>query len=499
MPAEVLQGDCVEVMREWEDGVIDAIVCDPPYGLEFMGKEFDRLGDGERMQDWHRAWAEEALRVLKPGGYLLAFGGSRTYHRLACAIEDAGFEIRDCVMWLYGSGFPKSLDVSKAIDKIDRVGPMEARARQFTAWMRSTGITAQQINAATGTAMGHHYTTHPTQPAVATADLFDKLRPYLPAVPAEIEELVRSRTIESENMKRRAVLRERTMVQGGGTALQLREGDRREVSADVTAPYSEDAQRWAGWGTALKPAHEPIVVARKPLIGTVAANVLRHGTGALNIDGCRIGTGKDVPASVSRGTGGQALSGSADGSLRREDGSGSGFDPNTGRWPANVIHDGSEEVVRLFPVTMPSSSRPRINKASIGYGGSDTEFTTRGHNDSGSAARFYYCAKASKAEREAGLVAPAGKRANVHPTVKPVALMKYLLRLVLPPGGIALDPFAGSGTTLVAAAELGMTAIGIERDPAYVEIAAARVQAAEARAARGDADTDADTDEEGEE
>jgi site-specific DNA-methyltransferase (adenine-specific) len=164
-----------------------------------------------------------------------------------------------------------------------------------------------------------------------------------------------------------------------------------------------------------------------------------------------------------------------------------------------VIHDGSEEVVRLFPVTMPSSSRPRINKASIGYGGSDAEFTTRGHNDSGSAARFYYCAKASKAEREAGLVALAGKRANVHPTVKPVALMKYLLRLVLPPGGIALDPFAGSGTTLVAAAELGMTAIGIERDPAYVEIAAARVQAAEARSARGDADTDADTDEEGEE
>jgi DNA modification methylase len=491
MPAEVLQGDCVEVMREWEDGVIDAIVCDPPYGLEFMGKEFDRLGDGERMQGWHRAWAEEALRVLKPGGYLLAFGGSRTYHRLACAIEDAGFEIRDCVMWLYGSGFPKSLDVSKAIDKIDRVGPMEARARQFTAWMRSTGITAQQINEITGTFMGSHYTTDKSQPSVATADLFDKLRPYLPAVPAEIEELVRSRTIEIENMKRRKVVGERAVPVGHAFAGEVygREGSASAI-VPITLPYSEDAQRWAGWGTALKPAHEPIVVARKPLIGTVAANVLRHGTGALNIDGCRVGTENTRRSNVeSIGYGGS----------NRPFESGS----DSGRWPANVIHDGSEEVLAGFPVT--TSGKPGIMRKGINdgaaYGAESRPPGTpmSGFGDSGSAARFYYCAKASKAEREAGLSAPAGKRANVHPTVKPVALMKYLLRLVLPPGGIALDPFAGSGTTLVAAAELGMTAIGIERDPAYVEIAAARVQAAEARAARGDADTDADTDEEGEE
>lgn len=429
MPAEVLQGDCVEVMREWEDGVIDAIVCDPPYGLEFMGKEFDRLGDGERMQGWHRAWAEEALRVLKPGGYLLAFGGSRTYHRLACAIEDAGFEIRDCVMWLYGSGFPKSLSVSSAIDKAARGTPQGST--KGDPLKRGKGVSIKREIFSTG-------------------------------------------------------------GKGGGAPTGLTD------DYDAYVPYTDAARAWHGWGTALKPAHEPIVVARKPLIGTVAANVLRHGTGALNIDGCRIGTGKDVPASVSRGTGGQALSGSADGSLRREDGSGSGFDPNTGRWPANVIHDGSEEVLAGFPVT--TSGKPGIMRKGINdgaaYGAESRPPGTpmSGFGDSGSAARFFYCAKASKAEREAGLSAPAGKRANVHPTVKPVALMKYLLRLVLPPGGIALDPFAGSGTTLVAAAELGMTAIGIERDPAYVEIAAARVQAAEARAARGDADTDADTD-----
>jgi hypothetical protein len=393
--------------------------------------------------------------------------------------------------------------------------------------MRSTGITAQQINEITGTFMGSHYTTDKSQPSVATADLFDKLRPYLPAVPAEIEELVRSRTIEIENMKRRAVLAEETRYNEPNGIVSLGRA-RTLIDRKVTAPYSEDAQRWAGWGTALKPAHEPIVVARKPLIGTVAANVLRHGTGALNIDGCRISAGP-----------GEKLGGGAEKATTAEQKGNTGWirpwmDDDAaraahaarvrvnveraealGRWPANVIHDGSEEVLAGFPVTTSRrSDTPQPVKTSKGVKGGafgndaarkpeghDTHpaYVRGGFDDTGSAARFYYCAKASKAEREAGLVALAGKRANVHPTVKPVALMKYLLRLVLPPGGIALDPFAGSGTTLVAAAELGMTAIGIERDPAYVEIAAARVQAAEARAARGDADTDADTDEEGEE
>ncbi len=515
---EVVLGDCVEVMAGWEDASIDAIVCDPPYGLEFMGKEWDKLsrnllnptseadiarvkgygnsyagrcsklpdlsgfaGRANEAQAWHTTWAREALRVLKPGGYLLAFGGSRTYHRLACAIEDAGFEIRDCVMWLYGSGFPKSLDVGKAIDKIDRVGPMRDRALRFTAWMRSTGITTAQINAATGTFMGSHYLTDKEQPAVATADLFDLLRPILPPVPAEIEELVRSRTVESENMKRRAVVGgHKGTSPGCNMRTGMLGGDKDEIGA-VTAPYTDAARAWHGWGTALKPAHEPVVVARKPLEGTVAANVLKYGTGAVNIDGCRVPpTGEAIHAPQSDpaqrgGEVGRDLGFTANDAAKFRQAQRESIErTNTlGRWPANVIHDGSDDVVAGFPVTTSGDT-------------------------GGSAARFFYCAKASRAEREAGLSAAAGERANRHPTVKPVAVMEYLLRLVMPPGGIALDPFAGSGTTLVAAARLGMNAIGIEREPEYHAIAEARIRAALA-ADPAAAPSPTDTDTEGEE
>jgi site-specific DNA-methyltransferase (adenine-specific) len=316
---------------------VDSIVTDPPYGLGFMGKAWDALPPGEDI-------GRELLRVAKPGAHLVAFGGTRTYHRLACALEDAGWEIRDQLAWVYGSGFPKSLDVSKAIDKAaghwrGRCGPV---------------------------------------------------------------------TIESQTSK--------------GT--EYERGDKGE-------PVTADAKTWQGWGTALKPAWEPIVLARKPFPGTVADNVLESGTGALNVDGCRIGT--------------------------------------QSRWPANLTHDGSPEAIAGM----------------------------------GDAARYFYSAKASPGERNAGLEGmpsrpgtyvtgrvpgSAGQKAsayagmtetarqNIHPTVKPLALMRWLCRLITPPGGTVLDPFLGSGSTMAAALSEGFECIGIERDPEYCALARRRVE-----------------------
>ena len=353
------QGDCVEVMAHLDDNSVDAVVCDPPYGLEFMGKDWDApwkdartdkrgvidpkqwggnqdspnggnpysrarirtaaahyAGDaaevGRAFQAWCMTWSKEALRVLKPGGHLVAFGGSRTYHRLACAIEDAGFEIRDSLMWLYGTGFPKS------------------------------------------------------------------------------------KNLDGE---------------------------------------------WEGWGTALKPAHEPIVLARKPPDGSVTANVTKYGTGALNIDGCRLPTDENLKGGAYSGKPrlsdlpGAERSATAAGMF----GVGKALDPDSyeapiGRWPANVLMD--EEA------------------------GAQLDLQSNG------ASRFFYCAKASKKERG---------EANNHPTVKPVAVMEWLVRLVTPPAGVVLDPFMGSGSTGVAARGLGFRFIGIEKDPQYVQTAQRRI------------------------
>ena len=409
-------GDCRDVMRDYPADHFDSIVSDPPYGLSFMGKGWDRGVPGEEF--WR-----EALRVAKPGAHLLAFGGSRTFHRLTVAIEDAGWEIRDVVCWLYGSGFPKSLDVSKAID---RVNGETDRLHRFTAWMRTTGVTARQIDAVTQTNMGSHYLTAGTQPAIPTAALWQRLRPLCGDVPAWVDALVERIAAEREVIGTKS-----------GNLLAVAPGqanDRGATLLDLTAPATADAQQWAGWGTALKPAWEPVIVARKPLVGTVAANVTRYGTGAINIDGCRVGD-------------------------------------ETGRWPANVMHDGSDEVVAGFPA------------------------------DEG---RFFYCAKASRTDREegcdhlpartgaeaverdddtAGLQSPragAGRTAdtvrNFHPTVKPTDLMRYLARLVTPPDGLLLDPFMGSGSTGKGALLEGFRFVGIDLDPAHVAIAEARCQ-----------------------
>jgi DNA modification methylase len=442
------------------DASVDAVVTDPPYGLSFMGKRWDYDVPSEDV--WR-----ECLRVLKPGGHLLAFAGTRTQHRMAVRIEDAGFEIRDMIAWVYGSGFPKSLDVSKAIDKCNGE---PNRLLRFTAWMRTTGLKAKAIDdtlkAAGMISQTSNFAVHyfnDGQPAIPTAAMWQHVRPLCDDVPAWVDELVER--IEAE----REVVGQGYRVDKKTSAVPI-SGATPDGHYDITAPATEAARQWAGWGTALKPALEPITVARKPLVATVAANVLEHGTGGLNVDGCRVGTGDDRTPGGATGKRIDPQGGYS---------GGWGFAPNGvsratgGRWPANLIHDGSDEVVGLFPVTGASKAAPRggtnPNPMDWGNGRADGNIT-KGHDDNGgSAARFFYCAKASKADRDEG---------NGHPTVKPTDLMRYLCRLVTPPGGLVLDPFTGSGSTGKAAIREGFRFVGIEREAEYVEIARARIAAA---------------------
>jgi hypothetical protein len=381
---------------------------------------------------------------------------------MAVRIEDAGFEIRDMIAWVYGSGFPKSLDVSKAIDRMDASEEQERRRLRFTAWVRATGATSRQIDEATGTNMGGHYTTAASQPAIMTREHLEQCRHLLGDVPEWVEREADIRSLESQNMASREVLAERTMTQGGGSSLQIRMGERREVEANITAPATPEAQQWAGWGTALKPALEPITLARKPLAGTVAANVLQHGTGALNVDGCRVEAEQgDEPLRWAHGR--------SMGFHGAEDRGRCEALTSPGRWPANLIHDGSDEVVGLFPQNV-NGAVSNGNKAGNGYHGKFGVVEQHaGYGDTGSAARFFYTAKATRAERQG----------VTHPTVKPLDLMAYLCRLVAPPGGIVLDPFMGSGTTIKAAVSEGFNAIGIERDPSYFAMAEHRMNGAQ--------------------
>jgi site-specific DNA-methyltransferase (adenine-specific) len=424
---QLLLGDCRDRLKELPDNSIDSIVTDPPYELGFMGKSWDASGVAYDVTVW-----QECLRVLKPGGHLLSFGGSRTYHRMACAIEDAGFQIRDQIMWVYGSGFPKSLNISKAIDKAAGV------EREIVGEL---GYTNQDIRG------------------------------------------------------------------GGYESDKAKTKDR--LPAFLTAPATAEAKEWDGWGTALKPAHEPIVLARKPLDGTVANNVLKHGVGGLNIDGCRVGgQGGTKRATNPLHLGRENMTDFTKGNF--------GVDQlDAGRFPANFIHDGSDEVLQLFPDTKNVSKGIRGRGSDIYAGGKGFANTLAevgqeiGYGDSGSAARFFYCAKASKKDRNEGLdgfeekqtlggggltaeikedgsyeTASAGgkfgsvkaKQTNHHPTVKPTDLMRYLCRLVTPPNGTVLDPFTGSGSTGKAATLEGFNFIGIEQSPEYIEIAKARIE-----------------------
>jgi DNA modification methylase len=456
-------------MRELEDCSIDAIVTDPPYGLGFMGKAWDELPPGEE-------WGRECLRVLKPGAHLLAFGGSRTYHRLACAVEDAGFEVRDQIMWLYGSGFPKSLDVRKSIHKRrdEDAEPVREVCRYIRNAMERKGLKSRDLAPEFGCdpRLVDHWAARDSdsQPSLPTMDQYAKLRELLSldddGKQEQVAQLNARKGKVSDEWENAEVVSKHQGVPGGF-------GDHRFIVRDATIrAATPEAERWNGWGTALKPAHEPIVVARKPLVGTVAENVLSHGTGALNIDGCRIehdGTGQW--GTINRGD-----SRSVYGSFGDEDGETPGSVRNPlGRWPANIVLD--EEAGRLLDEQ--SGQRPggaypeqRGEGQATGFGeGRPTPGGARAMGDTGGASRFFYCAKASKGERGAGLEDDR----NVHPTVKPISLMRYLVRLVTPPEGVILDPFLGSGTTGCAAALEGFEFVGIEREPEYVKIAEARI------------------------
>jgi hypothetical protein len=424
--------DCVEALRAMPAESVDSIVTDPPYELGFMGKRWDASGIAYSVDLWR-----EALRVLKPGGHLLAFGGTRTYHRMACAIEDAGFEVRDSLHWMYGQGFPKSLDVSKAID------------------------------GAAGYVRG------------AAPDL-----------------------------------------RNGPNTVRGTKGDKFSGGYENTAPpdagpVSTEAAAWAGWGTALKPAHEPIVMARKPLVGTVAANVAAYGTGAINVDGCRVYADWSHEGSVRIGHSHKpaASNGVTGWSV---DHMHADAHPS-GRWPPNLLLsdeaaeelDGQSGDLPGRGNKGPSTVAARVNP---NVWGDQTERdcgARYNRGDSGGASRFFpvfkYVAKPDRSERDAGLddlparsggdatdredgsaglsspragAGRSGGARNIHPTVKPVALMEWLVRLVTPPGGVVLDPFLGSGTTGCAAVRLGFDFIGIEREAEYVEIAERRIRLA---------------------
>ena len=405
-------GDCLDVMRAMPSNSVDSIVTDPPYGLSFMGKKWDYDVPGVEI------WAE-CLRVLKPGGHLLAFAGTRTQHRMAVRIEDAGFEIRDMIAWVYGSGFPKSLDVSKAIDKAagaerDVIGVREDFAKRMSLSKRP-----------------------------GTANVGGYVNP--------------------------------------------------QAAGEITAPATDDARQWHGWGTALKPALEPITVARKPLIGTVVANVLKYGTGALNIDACRVDS-KGEKTGSNGAIGLRPETGWNNNNMSRN----ACRDQSTtqGRWPANLIHDGSDEVLAGFPEVKPHGKPAFTSTMGGAFGNGKAAGSLNQFSDTGSAARFFYCAKASRADRNEGLHsgdAPAvatdatmreredadwpARNGNHHPTVKPTDLMAYLCRLVTPPGGVVLDPFMGSGSTGKAAVREGFHFVGIEREAEYLRIAQARISA----------------------
>ena len=402
LPPLLLKGDCLVELARIPDASVDSIVTDPPYGLGFMGKGWD-IHTPLDFERFCEAWSRECLRILKPGGHMLAFGGSRTWHRLAAGIEDAGFEIRDSIAWLYGSGFPKSMDVSKAIDKA-------AGATREVVGVNSRA--AQQTPKHDDTSLGKFAGTSP----------------------------------------------------------------------DLTAPATDAAREWEGWGTALKPAFEPIVVARKPLgEKTVAANVLAYGTGALNIDATRIGVTDAAYARNHSGDRGHAGTRSEDRSTDIHAGGGSAS--AAGRWPANVVLDEDQAAALDAQSGVTKSTRgkkqtagaPTAVTTGATHGGSSGGYNhaTRdevvGHSDSGGASRFFYIAKAPKSERPV-------IDGTAHPTVKPLSLMRWLIRLVTPPGGCVVDPFAGSGTTLEAAYLEGFESIGVEMTPDYWPLIAARIE-----------------------
>ena len=596
MNYEIFNLDCRDVMDLYlPDNSVDAIVTDPPYGLSFMGKEWDHGVPG--VEFWTRA-----LRVLKPGGHLLAFGGTRAYHRLVCAIEDAGFEVRDTIMWVYGSGFPKSLDVSKAIDKAAGVA-FDAIPASGVGFMNAEGAGGynttknQLVRSGSSTEAARQWQGWGTALKPAFEPLVVAIKPLLSeteldiinvnllTLEARLWSLLLANAAEKISTSNRnelnaacAIARwpaddcistqaalcaqmgtsqfewatntslsivsswRSTLVEfskHGSTSItgtksstttcwktlnyclsqitpdtiitgRFPQADRnapasnaeryfsaelkrlnatQELSA-VELAISQDRQNSLDVDASVK--HEPICVARKPLIGTVAANVLHWSTGALNIDGCRVGSEIRYNAPAGNKAGGNSLNMSAGG--MPDDAESRTVE---GRWPANIIHDGSDEVVAGFPDAkgqqgdLVGHAKTRGNGI---YGDIPParDAIARVESET-SAARFFYCAKASRKDRNEGLADPGPQfthgatlrkventetKGNTHPTVKPTDLMAYLCRLVTPAGGVVFDPFMGSGSTGKAALREGFRFIGCEKETEYSVIAEARLKAA---------------------
>lgn len=636
-------GDCLDLLQQMSDNTIDAVVCDPPYGLAFMGKKWDYDVPSEEI------W-KECLRVLKPGGHLLAFAGTRTQHRMAVRIEDAGFEIRDMIAWLYGSGFPKSLDVSKAIDKAARspllrnapkafldklpnntrwdwihgghvpgrswweriktelegadgiepevlefvkktagwftqedeygvTAPVTDEAKEWTGWgtalkpaiepltwatkplsvvpindilqventigsliclslsnvknvelflaSSQNGLSAVSVSARLIAAVNHGVscdglsglmamfkspetakiilntvelwncilTANSQRQNTFTTSMAINLTTALRTFDCLILQIIQNTITPDEHRELGKLLSaciakpfsSEPLVKSSNVTFahdlvtlltELRPASNAEASFISVAQIANTVLSNAitSLEEKVSPAMEPITVARKPLVGTVAANCQKYGTGAINVDGCRVET--DDPPRVGNVEKSQSV-GYGAATWQK-----SGTTPPLGRWPANVIHDGSEEVVELFPELGKSTGGRTIKRSGGGNVGSgkDSEKSWTnddpGYGDSGSAARFFYCAKASRAERNRGCedLPTNGTNPNNHPTVKPLALMEYLIKLVTREGQTILDPFAGSGSTLVAAAKLNRVCIGIEREVEYCEIIAHRTQ-----------------------
>ena len=515
---KIIKGDCIEEMKKLEENSVDAIITDPPYGLEFMGKEWDSFkskgqGDGWQVagkpslekfdgkNDWHskprpafrghtlehwhnmekhfKEFGIEALRVLKPGAFLLSFGGTRTYHRLVCGIEDAGFEIRDTIMWLYGSGFPKSLNIGKQIDK--------SNARGFEQVIKLKKILKdlkekskkdyKEIDRDCEFQATNYFRTDNQYTALfPDINRWNKLKVCL-GIGDELDELFKS-------AEREVIGKTITNL----TVMQRIGQDNISGEVDITLPATQEAKQWEGWGTALKPAVEPIVVARKPLSEkNIALNVLKHGTGGLNIDECRIEGESTMRTQNSSSTfsahdfEGQVKTGSTQ-----------------GRFPANIILD--EEAGKLLDEQSGETSKghfPKDNtKGTSIFNTQNLKQDEKWFNDKGGASRFFYCAKASKSERNLGCEnfedtttndgrkvisdrphqRGASQRKNNHPTVKPIKLMEYLIKLVSREGAVVLDPFLGSGTTAIASLKLGRKFIGIEKEEEYIKISQARIK-----------------------
>ncbi len=393
----VIQGDSKEELQKLEAESYHSCITDAPYELGFMGKRWDDSGIAFDVEFW-----KKVRRVLKPGAHLVAFGGDRTHHRMMAAIEDGGFEIRSTLMWIMAGGFPKSHDVSKAIDKLKGEDREVVGTKQIGNSSRSEG---KDWNQQSGFSNGE---------------------------------------------------------------------------VDITAPSSEEAKKWKGWGTALKPGYEPICLARKPLSeDTIAENVLKHSTGAINIGDCRIGDSKNVPSSPSRASEGNSLSGSKDGSLRNETGNETGHNPNVGRWPSNLFFE--ERASHLLDKQSGTlHSRGNVNQSTSGGGSGNTVNPGPKHKSDhhkrellqkdGGASRFFYCPKAHQGERNIGC------ENNEHPTVKPIELIAYLVRLTTPPGGKVIDPFGGSGTTGIASILEQKDFTLIEKDENHANLAERRIK-----------------------